>query len=221
MKLKEFEGKQLFASCGISVSSGVLVHSSSELRGIDFSQEYIAKVQTLQGGRKKKGGVQIIDSLEKAEQFVNHFLGKEFHGEVVNEILFDELVDIASELYIGLLFDTTLRQPVLLVSPTGGIDVESDKNLVRIPFDYVQGIDDGMFAKVCEALAAISSLNLEELHQLILRLHSCFVEYDLRMVEINPLVIFSLRKIFLLKIKSFMLCLKTLQACIGAEKQNI
>ena len=189
MKLKEFEGKQLFASCGISVSSGVLVHSSSELRGIDFSQEYIAKVQTLQGGRKKKGGVQIIDSLEKAEQFVNHFLGKEFHGEVVNEILFDELVDIASELYIGLLFDTTLRQPVLLVSPTGGIDVESDKNLVRIPFDYVQGIDDGMFAKVCEALAAISSLNLEELHQLILRLHSCFVEYDLRMVEINPLVI--------------------------------
>ncbi len=195
MKLKEFEGKELFKKVGITTSSGILIKKLTDLDSIDFNASYVAKVQTLQGGRGKKGGVKLVTNNTEAEDFVLTFLGKEFYGEIIQEILLDEKIEIIQEYYLGLLFDGTLRQPVLIVSSVGGVEIESSEELIRIPIDYTKGITDEVLLKVANYLGNQNSLNILDIQDVIKKLYTCFVEFDLRMVEINPLVLDSNHKL--------------------------
>ncbi len=196
MKLKEFEGKKLFSLCGINASSGILVKSVEEIDSKLASEKvYVAKVQTLQGGRGKKGGVEVVNLLEKAKDFVQKWLGKEFGSEIVNEILFDEKVEIEKELYLGVLFDRSLNCPVLIVSLSGGVEIEeleSDRPeaILKVPINYVEGLGDLVVAKVKEFVKdGLSESVVDELLEVVRKVYDCFVKYDLRMVEINPLVV--------------------------------
>ncbi len=190
MKLKEFEGKKLFEVCRIPVSLGLLVNSEISIgdSGVDFSKPHYAKIQTLQGGRGKKGGIQLVNSQSEAEAFVTKFLGKKFHDELVTEILFDEKVDIAEEAYLGILFDSSLCQPVLLVSQSGGIDIETSLEVKRIPIDYTIGISESVLNEIREVFT-FNEKAINSLCEIVKKLYHCFVEFDLRMVEINPLVL--------------------------------
>ena len=189
MKLKEFEGKQLLSSCQIPTSSGIIIKKNDGLDTIDFSKAKLAKVQTLQGERKKKGGIKLINSKEEAKQFVDQFLGLEFNKEIVNEILLDEKIEIQKELYLGILFDSSIKAPILLASKYGGINIESNLNLVKIPIDYTLGITEKILEKIHNTFEGIESLNFSDLDLVVKNLYQCFIEYDLRMVEINPLVL--------------------------------
>jgi len=196
MKLKEFEGKKLFSLAGINVSSGFLLKNVEEI-GLNLSsgESYVAKVQTLQGGRGKKGGVEVVNSPEKAKDFAQKWLGKEFKVELVSEILFDEKVEIDKEFYLGMLFDRSLSCPVLMFSLSGGVEIEElEKNdpeaILKVPISYIEGLEGSVLDKVRKF---VSGKVADEVVDLILdnvqKLYECFVSYDLRMAEINPLVL--------------------------------
>ena len=79
MKLKEFEGKQLFQKVGIIVSKGTVIRSVSEIQ--EFSGSRLLKVQTIAGGRGKAGGIILVNNSKEAKEKAAEFLGQEFLGE--------------------------------------------------------------------------------------------------------------------------------------------
>ncbi len=175
MKLKEFESKQLVAAAGIIVSQGVLIRNLDEIKS--FEGEKVMKVQTLAGGRGKAGGVKVVTN-DNVKEEVGKFLGKEFLGEQITEVLLDEKISIDKELYLGVMFDTSLRKPVLIFSEEGGVDIEKLREsgkITIIEIDYLQG------------LVKFPTENVT-LQEIMKKLYTCFVENDCRMIEINPLV---------------------------------
>ncbi|MBT4605161.1 hypothetical protein HOC01_05970 [archaeon] len=193
MKLKEFEGKKLFDLAGISVSSGVLVKSVDDVP--EFSEPKMFKVQVVSNGRAKAGGVFVVSGASEARLKAKEFLGSEFLGEKISEILLDEKIDIAQELYLGILFDTKKRVPVFIFSSEGGVDIEElrlrnpEKIKVR-EIDMFIGLSD----EDCLNLIKGTSLENEIISELVLvmkKLWDCFVRFDCKMLEINPLVVDS------------------------------
>ncbi len=175
MKLKEFESKQLVAAAGIIVSQGVLIRNLDEIKS--FEGEKVMKVQTLAGGRGKAGGVKVVTN-DNVKEEVSRFLGKEFLGEQITEVLLDDKISIDKELYLGVMFDTSLRKPVLIFSEEGGVDIEKLREsgkITIIEIDYLQG------------LVKFPTENVA-LQEIMKKLYTCFVENDCRMIEINPLV---------------------------------
>ncbi|MBT4151233.1 hypothetical protein HOE52_04675 [Candidatus Woesearchaeota archaeon] len=177
MKLKEFEGKQLLELSNIVISKGILIKDSVQ----PFEGEKVFKVQTLSGGRGKSGGVKVVN-YEEAKTLATTFLGSEFLNETITEILLDEKIEIAKEYYLGIMFDTSKRKPILIFSEEGGVDIEeikksSPEKVILKEINFLEGIQD---------LNSITT-NLK-IKEVITKLYDCFQKNDCRMIEINPLV---------------------------------
>ncbi|MBU1977068.1 MAG: acetate--CoA ligase family protein [Nanoarchaeota archaeon] len=183
MKLKEFEAKQLFEEVGIPISKGILVSTVDDVP--HFNQELLLKVQTMAGSRGKAGGIVTVKSQDEAKEVASSFLNKVFLNEMITEVLLDEKIEISKELYLGIMFDTSKRTPVLIFSEEGGIDIEALKKnnpekIVLMEIDYLEGLDE-------EGIGKITSD--ERLKEIMKKLYSCFVKFDCKMLEINPLVV--------------------------------
>ncbi len=179
MKLKEFEAKKLFKAAGIPVSEGMIIRNSEEIS--PFENQKLFKVQTLAGGRGKAGGIKVVN-FDEAKSLTDSFIGKTFLNENITEILLDEKVIIEKELYLGIMFDTSKRKPVLIFSEEGGVEIEelkerSPEKIKVVEIDYLNGL--GSLEDITDN---------EALQELIKKLYDCFVTNDCRMLEINPLV---------------------------------
>ena len=191
MKLKEFEGKQLFQKVGIIVSKGTVIRSVSEIQ--EFSGSRLLKVQTIAGGRGKAGGIILVNNSKEAKEKAAEFLGQEFLGEKITEIVLDEKIDIKKELYLGLLFNTKKRVPVFIFSTEGGVEIEelqlnSPEKIKLQEIDILTGLTD----EDCDILLDGSSLGSDvtlQLKVVMNQLWKCFTEFDCKMLEVNPLVI--------------------------------
>ena len=177
MKLKEFEGKKLLEASDIVCSKGVLVKYLGVVES--FEGKKVFKVQTLAGGRGKAGGIKVVN-FEDAKNLASKFLGTEFLNETVTEILLDENIDILKEYYLGIMFDTSKRKPILIYSEEGGVNIEEvkknypEKVLIK-EIDYLQGLN-------------FTVSDNQKIQEIAEKLYCCFVKNDCRMIEINPLV---------------------------------
>ncbi|KKU81325.1 MAG: Succinyl-CoA synthetase, beta subunit [Parcubacteria group bacterium GW2011_GWA2_47_8] len=187
MKLYEHEGKVLFKACGISVPRGVAVKNASELDGLLLSFESTAvKAQVLTGGRGKAGGIKLCHGLGETKQAVTAQLGATIHGEVVETVLIEELVQHSGEYYIGIAYDTTLRVPVLMASREGGIDIESAGNVARVAVDLSIGYSP-FLARETLFMAGFDRETALAASSIFGKLWQLFKRYDCTLVEINPL----------------------------------
>jgi succinyl-CoA synthetase beta subunit len=114
MKLKEYEGKELFKKYGILVPKGKVISKVEKIEGI-------AKAQVLDGGRGKKGLIKDA-SEENLKELFKH----------CKEVLVEEKLDIEKEYYLCLTIDRELKDIVVLFSEEGGIDIEESKNVEKI-----------------------------------------------------------------------------------------
>lgn len=176
MKLKEFEAKQLLREVGITTSKGYLIRSMGEVPY--FTQPHLVKVQTMAGKRGKAGGIIEVKTPEEAKKMISQFLGTVFLDETIKEILLDEKIAIEKELYLGLKFDTAKKCPVLIYSEQGGMEIEDAEKIVVQEINYLEGINK-------EKLGMIPTY----LQEVIEKLYACFLRYDCKMIEINPLVV--------------------------------
>ncbi len=191
MKLKEFEAKKLIQEVGIPTSKGILITAEDEVPTI--AGPTIAKVQTIANGRGKAGGIKVIETSKDAQEFARNFLGTKFLGEKIAEILFDQKVDIAQEFYLGLLFDTTKRMPVLVFSTQGGVDIEtlskeSPEKILTLEIDYLQEITPAQAGLVTQSLE-IEENAKKQLQDIFTKLFTAFKRFDCKMIEVNPLVL--------------------------------
>ena len=203
MNLHEYQGKQLFAEYNIPVSKGKIIFSPDEV--IDACNEiggtkWVVKTQVHAGGRGKSGGVELVDSPEKALEFSKKWIGKRLvtyqtdsKGQLVNSILIEECTEIKSELYLSAVVDRESQKIVFIGSSEGGVNIEDvAKNYPdKIIYQAVEYKDKNLADQSID-IANVLKLNDDQTKQfvpMIENLLRLFVENDLSLLEINPLVI--------------------------------
>src|SRR3954470_2351058 len=126
MDLLEYQGKQLFKKHGVPVPEGRPAASVEE--AVEAAEELgypvVVKAQVLIGGRGKAGGIKLANDRSEAEQHADAILGMDIRGLTVHELYVEKASDIAEEYTAAVVFDRGAKQPMVMLSATGGMDVE-------------------------------------------------------------------------------------------------
>ena len=203
MNLHEYQGKSLFAQYNLPVSKGKVIFNPNE--AADACKEiggsrWVVKAQVHAGGRGKAGGVELIDSVELATKFAEKWLGKRLvtyqtdkNGQLVNSILIEECTNITKELYLSAVVDRDSQKIVFIGSSEGGVNIEDVAKNSPEKIIY-QGIDLNSLDSQEDAITIAKVLELDDMQTkqfipMIENLLRLFVEKDLSLLEINPLVI--------------------------------
>ncbi len=203
MNLHEYQAKILFSEYGIPVPEGKPAHSVKDALGAASEiggKSWVVKAQVHAGGRGKAGGVRLVSGKNDLEDYVKGLLGTVLvtkqsgtEGKPVNCVLVSALSSIKSELYLGMLVDRGMRRVAVMASAAGGMDIEEvaatqpDK-ISTFTIDPVMGLQQYQ----CRALGLALGLNgtqNKQLAKILSGLYRMFVDKDLSLVEINPLVI--------------------------------
>ena len=205
MNLHEYQGKLLFAEYNLPVSKGEVIFDAKN--AIDACNKiggtkWVVKAQVHAGGRGKAGGVELIDSPDEAEAFAKKWLGQKLvtyqtdkDGQLVNSILIEECTNILKELYLSAVIDRDSQKIVFIGSSEGGVNIEEVARNTPEKIIY-QGVEfkDQSLPEHAKNIANVLKLNNEQTNQFIPMIDNLlrlFVEKDLSLLEINPLVINS------------------------------
>ncbi len=203
MNLHEHQAKTLFKSYDLPTSNFFVANTVEEAKELAKKlnvSKWVVKAQVHAGGRGKAGGVEIVESLDDVEIFAKKWLGKNLvtyqtdkNGQPVNSILIEECTEILSELYLGVVVDRSTRSIVVMASPEGGVNIEevAENNPEKI-FKASVKIEEEASDDDAKRLAQGLNLNKDQTKKFIdifKNLSKLFIEKDLSLVEINPLVI--------------------------------
>jgi len=203
LNLHEHQAKTLFKSYGLPTSNFFVAEKYEQAKELASKlnvSKWVVKAQVHAGGRGKAGGVEIVDNLDDVEAFAKKWLGKNLityqtdkEGQPVSSVLIEECTEILSELYLGVVIDRSSKSIVVMASPEGGVNIEevaekTPENIYKasVKIDQEPSKDD--------ALSLAKGLNLnknqtEQFIEIFKNLTKLFIEKDLALVEINPLVI--------------------------------
>ena len=203
MNLHEYQGKELFAQYDLPVSSGKVITNAEDAikacRDIG-GNKWVVKAQVHAGGRGKAGGVELVNSPDEASQFAKKWLGKKLvtyqtdsNGQLVSSILIEECTDIANELYLSAVVDRSSQRVVFIASSEGGVNIEevaknSPEKVIYESIDPLTGALPFQARKISKVLN-LNSDQTKQFSKMLPNLMSLFMECDLSLLEINPLVI--------------------------------
>lgn len=215
MNLHEFQAKQLFKQYNIPVANGQVVSQVSDVADAIEKiggKKWVAKVQVHAGGRGKSGGVRLVDSVDEAQSFAKEFLGTQFvtfqtdeKGQKVNQVLFEPCSDIENELYLGAVIDRSSRKITFMASTEGGVNIEevahnTPEKIHKIQIDTVCSYMPHQ-ARFLSKKLGLNKNQSAQLNHLLKNLTQLFIEKDLSLVEVNPLIINTNGDLFCLDAK--------------------
>ncbi len=193
MRFFEYESREIVRRAGIPVTKFGFATTADEARAIaaDIGGPVVIKSQVLTGGRMKAGGVQFAGTPDEAAGHAEHVLNLEISGHMPRGVMVDTRADVAQEYYAGVVWDGIRKQPVMLFSDMGGIDIEQvaeehPDHVGRRHFSNLLGPRD-FEAKECIASVGVTGSDLNRLTPILARLAKLFVERDMTLAEINPL----------------------------------
>jgi succinyl-CoA synthetase beta subunit len=194
MRFFEYESRAIARKAGIPVTNYGYARSPDEARHVaeDIGGPVVIKSQVLTGGRMKAGGVQFADTPEEAAEHAQHVLDLEIGGHMPRGVLVDPKAEVEHEYYAGVVWDGIRKQPVMLFSDMGGIDIEEvaekhPDHVGRRHFSTILPFGDFM-AKEVVALVGVTGRQLTRLTPILGRLARLFLQYDMTLAELNPLV---------------------------------
>ncbi len=194
-RLYEYQGKALLKQGGIPVPEGGLASTPEEAREIArrLGKPVVLKIQVWVTGRAGLGGVQFADSPDEAAEKARRLLGMKVGNYVVDKLLVEEKLAIASEYFVGLVLDDALKRPVLVFSPAGGTGVEEiarlhPEKVARQAVDVLAGFPEYEARNMLIGVGVEGGL-LPRLADLLTRLYKVARSSDARSAEVNPLVV--------------------------------
>jgi len=203
MNLHEYQAKQLFAEYGLPVSEGVAAETVLEaIAAADVigGDRWVVKAQVHAGGRGKAGGVKLVTSKAEIEEFSRHWLGRRLvtyqtdaDGQPVSRILVEPCSDIDQELYLGAVIDRSSRRIVFMASTEGGVEIEkvaeeTPEKILKASIDPLTGAQPYQARELAFQLG-LNPTQIKQFTKLFLGLAKLFQDFDLALLEINPLVI--------------------------------
>jgi succinyl-CoA synthetase beta subunit len=215
MNVHEFQAKQLFGQFGIPVPRGKEITSPEA--GAAWAAElntpvFVVKAQIHAGGRGKAGGVKITKDKATVPGLVKELIGKTLithqtgpKGREVRRLLIEEGAGIANELYVSILVDRDSGWPVFIASTEGGMEIEevaarTPEKIIREAIDPAVGFQgyNGRNIAFALGLPAMEAAVVTPFIQMLGNLYRLFMDKNAAMVEINPLVITSDKKLIAL-----------------------
>ena len=203
MNLHEYQGKQLFKEFGLPVSEGYACDTADE--AVEAAKRiggdiWVVKCQVHAGGRGKAGGVKLVKSLDDVRAFAEQWLGKNLvtfqtdeKGQPVAKILVESCTDIADELYLGAVVDRASRKIVFMASTEGGVEIETvaeetPEKILKAEIDPTIGAQPYQGRELGFKLG-LTPDQVKQFTKVFMGLAKMFEQYDLALLEINPLVI--------------------------------
>jgi len=215
MNIHEHQAKELLKSYGAPVAAGVAIFSADEAAAAAKSLPgplYVVKSQIHAGGRGKgkfkelgpdaKGGVRLAKTIDEVVAFSKEMLGNTLvtkqtgpAGKQVNRLYIEDGADIARELYCSLLVNRDSGRVSFVVSTEGGMDIEAvaeetPEKIISVDIDPTAGVTEADVAKIAAALALDGDAKADAA-KLMPILYKAFVDTDMSMLEVNPLIVMT------------------------------
>ena len=203
MNLHEYQAKELFASYGLPVPRGQVAYNVEDALQVAAqlpTLKWVVKAQVHAGGRGKAGGVKLVSTKDELVEYTKSLLGTRLvtyqtdaHGQPVNAVLVEEVSDIERELYLGAVVDRASRRVVFMASTEGGVEIEkvaehTPEKIFTVTVDPMTGVMPFQCREVAFKLG-LNDTQISQFTKLMTGLGKMFVECDLSLLEINPLVI--------------------------------
>ena len=203
MNLHEYQGKQLFAEYDLPVSKGIACDTPEEAAqaaDVIGGDRWVVKAQVHAGGRGKAGGVKLLDNKDDIRAFAQKWLGNNLvtyqtdeNGQPVSKILVESCTDIEQELYLGAVVDRATRRVVFMASTEGGVEIETvahetPEKILQAVIDPLVGAQPYQGRDLAFRLG-LKGAQIKQFVHIFVQLSKLFVDLDLALLEINPLVI--------------------------------
>jgi succinyl-CoA synthetase beta subunit len=215
MNIHEYQAKAVLAQFGVPVAHGLPAFSPAE--AIDAAKKlggpvWVVKAQIHAGGRGKAGGVKVVKSIDDVEKEAKRLLGSTLvthqtgpKGKVVNRIYVEHGSVIEKEFYLSMLVDRETSRVAIVASTEGGMDIEkvahdTPEKIVTITVDPVANICPHHVRRLSRALGLDADLT-KQMSPMLTKLYKAFVEKDMALLEINPLIITKDKKLLCLDAK--------------------
>jgi len=219
MKIHEYQGKELLRKYGVPVPKGIPAfsideaeHAAKSLITETGSEVVVVKAQIHAGGRGKGGGVKVVKGAAAARDTAAKILGMQLvthqtgpAGQKVKRLLVEQGMDIARELYLGLVVDRGAGRVVVMASQEGGMEIEevaakTPEKILKQLVDPVVGLAGYQARNLAYGLglAGAAAKNAAELLTLV---YKAFVELDASLLEVNPLVVLKDNRVLALDAK--------------------
>jgi succinyl-CoA synthetase beta subunit len=202
MKIHEYQAKQILAKFGVVTPRGEVAFSPEEARVVAerLGGTVVVKAQIHAGGRGKAGGVKLAHNPDEAQRIAGELLGKKLvtiqtgpEGRVVKRLLIEEGLQVARELYLGLVIDRTSARPVFMASIEGGVEIEvvaaeHPEKILKEFIDPALGLQSFQARKLAFGLGLEAKL-INDAVRFFSSLYQAMIATDASLVEINPFVL--------------------------------
>ncbi|EOW2704622.1 ADP-forming succinate--CoA ligase subunit beta [Campylobacter jejuni] len=202
MNIHEYQAKAIFADNGIPTLKGKVAFSVDE--AVANAKElggsvWAVKAQIHAGGRGLGGGVKIAKNLDEVKTYANQILGMNLvthqtgpEGKLVQKLYIESGANIVKEYYLAILFNRMAEQITIIASSEGGMDIEkvakeNPEKIAKVSIDPQIGF------KLFHGLEVAKVLGLDKdeskkLISMIDKLYKLYMDKDMNMLEINPLI---------------------------------
>jgi succinyl-CoA synthetase beta subunit len=215
MNIHEYQAKEILSRYQVAVPRGKVAFSAAE--AVEAANQLgskicVVKAQIHAGGRGKAGGVKIAKSVDDVKSFAEEMLGKTLvthqtgpDGKEVKRLLIEEGIDIAKELYLGVVLDRSASKLVIMASTEGGVEIEKvaaekPEAIIKEYIDPKIGLQAYQARRIAFGLG-LSGDQIKNAVRFILSLYRAFTETDASLAEINPLVVTKDGKVLALDAK--------------------
>ena len=202
MKVHEYQAKELLARYSVPIPRGQVASTASEARqqAEELDVPTVVKAQIHAGGRGKGGGIKLAANPAEAEAAAQQIIGMTLitpqtgpEGRLVRRVLVEEQTQIARELYLAVLIDSSIGRAILMGSAAGGMEIEevaasTPEAIHRVPIDPAVGFQPFEGRSLAFKLGLDGAL-LRPAVGLMASLYRAFIETDCSLAEINPLVV--------------------------------
>ena len=202
MNIHEYQAKAILKNYSVPIPKGEILLSAENI--LESAQKvskdiWVVKAQIHAGGRGKGGGVKIAKSLAEVENFFHEIMGMQLvthqtgpKGKKVSRVYIEEGSDIADEMYLSLLVDRQTSKVSFIVSTEGGVNIEevaeeTPEKITTVSIDPDVGVSEANVNTLSSALNLADDLK-DQAKNLFKNLYLAFVESDMSLLEINPLV---------------------------------
>jgi len=199
MKLYEYEAKKVFDKMGIPVPKQYgVIHSPKELDELKLKFPVMLKSMVLVGGRGKAGGIKKAKNMEEAKSIASDLFKLKIKGFPVECVLIEEVAEETGACYVGVTMDPATFNNVVIVSASGGVDIEQvaiekpetilKREIPDNSKELPKTITDDLASSLATNLKSKKDLK-NTLAEIISKVYATYQRFDARLCEINPLII--------------------------------
>lgn len=203
MNLHEYQAKQIFAQYGLPVTKGEVagdVETALQIVDMLGGKAWMVKAQVHAGGRGKAGGVKYCKSKEEVREHAQRLLGSHLvthqtnaQGQPVNLVLIAEPCDIKRELYLSAVLDRASKRVIMMASTEGGVEIEEvaekhPEKILKFEIEPALGVMPYQGRQLAFALG-LQGDQIKQFTDIVMNIGKMFMENDLSILEVNPLII--------------------------------